>query len=140
MLERYPALIVDFAHYGRQYNPSRRSPLKTLIEQGWTYDPWFTQIVTLMQRYAHVYADFSFSGTDPKFYSDLHSYIVSLDDADLAERILSRSLFGSDFTVNLAKVESYTNYLRIFERSPFTDDQIDGFVSTNPMRFLGLDH
>ena len=140
VLERYPSLKIDFAHYGRQYNPTRRSPLKTLIEQAWTHDPWFAQIVTLMQRYEQVYADFSFSGTDPAFYTDLYAYIESLDNPERAERILSRSLFGSDFTVNLAKVESYTNYLSIFERSPFTDEQIDRFVSTNPMHFLGLEH
>lgn len=138
VLERFPQLKVDFAHYGRQYNPLKRSPIKTLIGQPWTVDPWFKEIIDLMQRHDHVYADFSFSGTDPAFYQDLYDFIYQLDEGSLAQKILDRSLFGSDFTVNLAKVESYTNYLRIFEQSPFSDKEIDGFVSANPTRFLGL--
>ena len=139
VLERYPNLKIDFAHYGRQYNPAKRSPIQTLLESSWTHDPWFLEIMELMHRYDHVYADVSFSGTDPSFYTELHRYIEDLDDPDRAERIIDRTLFGSDFTVNLAKVESYTNYLRIFEQSPFSDAAVDAFVSTNPMRFLGLE-
>lgn len=139
VLEHYPALKLDFAHYGRQYNPIGKSPLKVLLDRSFTNDPWFTQIIELMQRFDHVYADFSFSGTSVDFYKDLHAFIQEQKDGEVARRILERSMFGSDFTVNLAKVESYTNYLRIFESSEFTDDEIELFVCTNPMRFLGLD-
>lgn len=139
VLERFPQLKVDFAHYGRQYNPIGKSPLKALLDNSWTNDPWFTEIVDLMARFDHVYADFSFSGTDPDFYRDLSAFIHGLEDETLSKTILERSMFGSDFSVNLAKVESYTNYLKIFDESPFTDDEIDGFVSRNPIRFLGLD-
>jgi predicted TIM-barrel fold metal-dependent hydrolase len=48
-------------------------------------------------------------------------------------------MFGTDFQVNLAKVESYSNYLRIFETSPFSDEEIEKFASENPLRFLGLE-
>jgi predicted TIM-barrel fold metal-dependent hydrolase len=92
-----------------------------------------------MARFDHVYADFSFSGTDPAFYSDLHAFIHELEDGDLAQRIIDRSMFGTDFQVNLAKVESYSNYLRIFETSPFSDEEIEKFASENPLRFLGLE-
>ena len=139
VLEKFPQLKVDFAHYGRQYNPIKHSPLKTLMGRALTEDPWFQEIIDLMCHYEHVYADFSFSGTDPVFYEQLYTFIHHLDDGDLAQKILDRSLFGSDFTVNLAKVESYTNYLHIFEQSRFSDEEIDGFVSANPTRFLGLD-
>lgn len=139
VLEHFPQLKVDFAHYGRQYNPIGKSPIKALLDKSWTNDPWFTEIIDLMARFDHVYADFSFSGTDPNFYSDLHTFIHELEDDELARKILERSMFGTDFTVNLAKVESYTNYLRIFEQSPFSDEEIDAFVSANPMGFLGLE-
>lgn len=139
VLEHYPDLHIDFAHYGRQYSLLGKPALRSLLENNFTSDPWFTQIIELMHTYEHVYADFSFSGTDQKFYEQLYTFINALDDADLASNILERSLFGSDFAVNLARVESYTNYLRIVESSPFSDKQIDGFVNANPLRFLGLD-
>ena len=139
MLERFPKLKIDFAHYGRQYNPIGKSPLRAFLDTTWINDQWFTAIVDLMMEYEHVYADFSFSGTDPDFYSDLSGYIHGLEDERVSKTILERSMFGSDFSVNLAKVESYSNYLKIFEESPFTDDEIDGFVSKNPIRFLGLE-
>jgi len=139
VLEHYPDLKVDFAHYGRQYNPIKKSPIKSLLDNSWTNDPWFTSIIDLMARFDHVYADFSFSGTDPAFYSDLHAFIHELEDGDLAQRIIDRSMFGTDFQVNLAKVESYSNYLRIFETSPFSDEEIEKFASENPLRFLGLE-
>ncbi|MDD3366340.1 MAG: amidohydrolase, partial [Sphaerochaetaceae bacterium] len=69
----------------------------------------------------------------------LHKFIHEQEDSAMTQMILNRSMFGSDFTVNLAKVESYTNYLRIFEESPFSDEEVHGFVSTNPIRFLGLE-
>lgn len=139
VLERFPKLKIDFAHYGRQYNPIGKSPLRAFLDNTWTNDPWFTAIVDLMMEFEYVYADFSFSGTDPDFYSDLSGYIHGLEDERVSKTILERSMFGSDFSVNLAKVESYTNYLKVFEDSPFTDDEIDGFVSRNPIRFLGLE-
>ncbi|MFA5513581.1 MAG: amidohydrolase family protein [Sphaerochaetaceae bacterium] len=138
VLEHYPKLKIDFAHYGRQYNPIGKSPLKVLFDRSFTSDPWFLEIIELMISYENVYADFSFSGTDPLFYENLYNFIKELDDKKSAQRILERSLFGSDFMINLAKVESYSNYLRIFELSPFSDQEINLFVSENPMRFLSL--
>ena len=139
VLEHYPQLKIDFAHYGRQYNPIGKSPLQVFLDRSATNDPWFTQIIDLMSRFENVYADFSFSGTDPLFYKNLHKFIHEQEDSAITQMILNRSMFGSDFTVNLAKVESYTNYLRIFEESPFSDEEVHGFVSTNPIRFLGLE-
>jgi predicted TIM-barrel fold metal-dependent hydrolase len=138
VFEAFPNLRVDFAHYGKQYNVLAKGSLKALIENSFTSGPWFKELVHLMQNFPQVYADFSFSGTDPKFYEDLHEYISASEDKELQEILLSRSMFGSDFSMNLAKVESYTNYYRIFEESPFPSDAIERFVSENPLRFLGL--
>ncbi|MGI6433531.1 MAG: amidohydrolase family protein [Sphaerochaetaceae bacterium] len=134
----YPLLRVDFAHYGRQYSPIGKSPLHLLLDRPFTTDPWFVALMELIGTYEHIYADFSFSGTRAEFYEQLHTYLNQLEDQQLAEKIRHRSMFGSDFSVNLAKVESYSNYLRIFETSPFSDEEIDLFASQNPMRFLGL--
>ena len=137
VLESYPELIIDFAHYGRQYNLLSKKSFKSIIGQILTDDPWFNQIISFMETYEHVYADVSFSGTDPAFYKGLHSFIHNQKDVH-KEKILKRSMFGSDFSVNLAKVESYSNYLRIFEESPFSDEEIHLLASTNPIHFLGL--
>ncbi len=138
VLDAFPELIIDFAHYGRQYNLLAKSKsIKSIIGQVFTEDPWFTQIIRFMNTYDNIYADVSFSGTDPAFYKGLHSFIQAQKDP-IKEKILNRSMFGSDFSVNLAKVESYSNYLKIFEASPFSDDEIHLFASVNPIRFLGL--
>ncbi|MGI6466205.1 MAG: amidohydrolase family protein [Sphaerochaetaceae bacterium] len=133
VLKHYPTLKIDFAHYGRQYKTS----IKKVFERSYTEDPWFNKIIELMIKYENVYADFSFSGTEISFYNNLNGFINKLKDDD-KERVLKRSLFGSDFMINLAKVESYSNYLSIFENSDFDDEAVDLFVSENPMRFLNL--
>ncbi len=138
VFEAFPNLRVDFAHYAKQYNMLAKGSLKALFENSFTADPWFNELMQLMLRFPNVYADFSFSGTDPAFYEELHEFINACEDEELKERLLSHSMFGSDFSVNLAKVESYTNYYRIFENSPFPTDVIDRFASVNPLRFLGL--
>ncbi|MDX9809460.1 MAG: amidohydrolase family protein [Sphaerochaetaceae bacterium] len=138
VLAKYPDLYIDFAHYGKQYNPLAKPPLKALLDNTITNDPWFGQIIEFMSTYEHVYADVSFTGTDPLFYQQLYEYLEKLDDEYVRERILTRSMFGSDFSVNLSKVESYANYLRIFETSPFPDETIERFAYSNPVDFLGI--
>jgi len=92
----------------------------------------------MMHLYPNIYGDVSFSGCDPSFYVQLSNYINNLERDEERETVLSRTLFGTDFSVHLIKVESYTSYYRIFEESPFSDEEIDRFVSVNPMRYLGL--
>ena len=99
--------------------------------------PWFYEVVDLMQNYPNIYADFSFSGTNSDFYLQLYNYVKTLEDAK-AETVLDRSIFGSDFNVHLLKVESYNSYYRMFEQSPFSDDEVHSFVQTNPMQFMGI--
>ncbi|MGE4454607.1 MAG: amidohydrolase family protein [Sphaerochaeta sp.] len=139
VLARYPTLRIDFAHYGWQYNQLQKNPLSLIssFTNRVPDSPWFYELVELMQLYPNVYADVSFSGSNPDFYVLLSNYIQSLDD-EKQETILSRSIFGTDFSVNLVKVESYTSYYRIFEESPFSDEQIHAMVQTNPMKFMHL--
>jgi predicted TIM-barrel fold metal-dependent hydrolase len=139
VFENFPDLKIDFAHYGKQYNIVLKPSLRALLENSFTSDPWFSELMELMRRFKHVYADFSFSGTDPRFYEQLHHFMDTCEDPALVETIATHSMFGSDFSVNLAKVESYSNYYRIFETSPFSSSQIQRFASENPIRFLGLD-
>ncbi|MFA6764953.1 MAG: amidohydrolase family protein [Sphaerochaetaceae bacterium] len=138
VLEQYPQLRIDFAHYGKQYKPMVKPSLKKLLENSIVNEPWFNEIISLMDTYEHVYADFSFTGADHKFYEQLKTFIEGQGNAPLSNKILHRSMFGSDFSVNLSKVESYTNYMRIFETSPFSDDAVELFGNKNPLEFLGL--
>lgn len=137
VLENYPDLVIDFAHFGKQYAYASNRDVRSLQAKakGYPYSPWFRSIISLMDEFDSVYADLSFTGTMPDFYTRLHSYLLSLD-SNKRERIKRHILFGSDFSVNLLKVESYTEYYSIFEKSQFDDDEIDLFASTNPFSFL----
>jgi hypothetical protein len=61
------------------------------------------------------------------------------ENKEIKDHILKRSLFGTDFSVNLFKVKSYSEYYSIFEKSPFSDEEIDLFVSENPKTFLDIE-
>lgn len=140
ILARFPTLRIDFAHYGWQYTPLQKNPLTMLssLTSKVPDSPWFYEITDLMLHYPNIYADVSFSGTNPDFYVQFTNYLNSLDE-EKRQTILSRSLFGSDFSVNLMKVESYTSYYRMFEQSPLSDDEIHAMVCLNPLRFMKLE-
>lgn len=139
VLENYPNLILDFAHFGMQYAYSSNRDIRSLQAKmkGYPFSPWFRSIISLMDEFDNVYADLSFSGTNPEFYTRLASFIESMED-EQRQHFENRILFGSDFSVNLLKVESYTEYFSIFEHSVFTEEQIEKFVSINPIEFIGL--
>lgn len=141
VLARYPTLKIDFAHYGWQYNQLQKGPLAVITNLATkTPDsPWFYEVTELMNLYPNIYSDVSFSGSDPHFYVQLANHIKNLESDEERKTILSRTMFGTDFSVNLLKVESYTSYYRIFEESPFSDEEIHHFVSTNPLKYLGLE-
>ena len=139
VLENYPKLIIDFAHFGKQYAIASRSNVQSIASRLKHHpdSPWFSSIISLMMDFDNVYSDLSFTGANPGFYEDLNAYL-SDQPKDKREKLLSRILFGSDFSVNLLKVESYTEYLSIFERSPFTDSEIELIAERNPLRFMGF--
>ncbi len=139
VLENYPELIIDFAHFGKQYAIVQRSNMQSISARLRHHpdSPWFYSIISLMLEYSNVYADLSFSGCSQEFYRELATYL-SDQDKEKRERIINRILFGSDFSVNLLKVESYTEYISIFEHSPFTDEEIERIAEKNALSFLGL--
>ncbi|HZJ88508.1 MAG TPA: amidohydrolase family protein [Sphaerochaeta sp.] len=138
VLANYPLLQIDFAHFGKQYTPLQKNPLTVLsgLAHKVPDSSWFYQIIELMHHYPNVYADVSFSGAHEDFYSELATYLLSLEE-EQQQRLKGRILFGTDFAVNLMKVESYSAYYRIFENSPFTDEEIHAFVQTNPLQYMG---
>ena len=139
VLENYPGLVIDFAHYGKQYAYAMRNNIQSLSMRlrKMPDSPWFSTIISLMKDFSGVYADMSFSGCTDEFYRELRNYINEQDDETKA-LIRSRTLFGSDFSVNLLKIESYTQYYSIFENSVLSDEEVEAFASANPVSFLGL--
>lgn len=139
VLENYPSLIIDFAHFGKQYAFSGRNNISSMAQRlrRQPDSPWFSSLIRLMTEFENVYADLSFSGCTDEFYTELLNYLSGLD-GKTRERIISRILFGSDFSVNLLKVESYTKYWSVFEKSPFTDEEMVRIGEENCLRFLGF--
>ena len=139
VLENYPGLRLDFAHFGKQYAIASKGNLQSLSAKlrHLPDSPWFYTIIELMEEFDGVYSDLSFSGCTNEFYSELLSFLSEQKD-EKREKILSRILFGSDFSVNLLKVESYTEYFSVFDRSGFTDGEIERIAGENALSFLGL--
>ncbi len=132
-------LAIDFAHFGWQYTPLQKNPITMLtgLANKVPDSSWFYQIIELMKSYPNIYADVSFSGANISFYNELSNFLESLD-GEVRETISNRILFGTDFSVNLMKVESYTSYYRLFETSPFDDEDVHRIVHTNPMRYMRM--
>ncbi len=139
VLEQYPGLILDFAHFGKQYAFRNKGSISSLAMRLLRLpdSPWFMSIASLVDEFPNVYADMSFSGTTPSFYAELLDFMEVMDEGP-REKLANRILFGSDFAVNLMKVESYTEYFSIFESSRFSDDDVVAFASANPLSFLGI--
>jgi hypothetical protein len=126
VLSEFPGLKLNYAHFGNQYHR------KGLFRRP---NDWFHAIVDQMCRYPSVYADISFNGTTKDYYPFLAEQLSDLD-ASIARHVKRRILFGSDFMVNLIKIESYRKYMGIFRDSPFSDEERELFGSANPERFL----
>lgn len=146
VLKEFPKLKIDFAHSGKQYSSISNIPTASIIAQNLIKrkaerlptSPWFYNIINLMKKYENVYLDFSFSGSTPQFYNELINFLNLEENKDIKQHIIEHSLFGSDFSVNLFKVKSYSQYYNIFENSQFSDEEIELFSSKNPIKFLDI--
>ncbi|MDC7250873.1 MAG: amidohydrolase family protein [Sphaerochaetaceae bacterium] len=146
VLQEFPNLKIDFAHSGKQYSSISNIPTASIIAQNLIKpkserlptSPWFYNIIDLMKKYKNVYLDFSFSGSSPQFYCEFINFLNLKENENIREHVITHSLFGSDFSVNLFKVKSYSQYFNIFENSSFNDKEIELFASQNPIDFLNL--
>lgn len=126
VLLRFPNLRINFAHFGYLHNQ-----IKRINDQ---YE-WRNRILKFMLEYPNVYSDFSFDGVYPQFYQELLEMLANLSESD-RKVVEQRVMFGSDFMVNLLKVNSYLEYFTIFEESPLDSALKHKFGSENPARFL----
>ena len=126
VLNNYPELILNLAHFGKENKKLMLFPVER----------WTRKIIKMIDRFEHLYADFSFNGLDKNYYRDLRRYI-NRSPLGLREKLKQRILFGSDFMINLTGVESYNEYLRIFSESPyFSSEEKYLFCGVNAERFL----
>jgi len=126
VLQKYPRLILNFAHMGKRH-------IRTI--RGNEQADWRKDIFDLIIEYPNVYSDFSFTAGEPSFYEELASTLNHLKEPQ-QEKIIQRILFGSDFMVNLFKVRSYRDYLEYFSESVLSVEKKRLFCSDNPRRFL----
>ena len=120
VLQKYSGLKLNLAHFGN----------------GRFSKKWSDKIVSLIEQYDQVYADFSCRGFDDDFYLSLHNLLHKGNDKT-RERLMERVLFGSDFMINLLWMDSYCQYLKIFCDTPhFLAEEKDAFCCLNPKRFL----
>ena len=140
VLENHPNLKLDFAHFGKQYAISSSLDIKGIQSKikRTKLNPWTETIITMMEEFKGVYSDISFTGASPEFYQTLAIYLSKKENKK-TDLIASRLLFGSDFSVNLLKVGSYSEYYSIFDNSPLSGKMSDRISSGNVLDFLGLE-
>lgn len=111
--EDYYKLKIDFAHFGSD-------------DSSWT-----SKIIQYaLDDDRNVFADFSCNADNPAYYKELKSII---NDEKLNDHIL----YGSDFMINLLKINSLNEYMQYFiETEHLTSIQKHKFVNTNPEKFL----
>ena len=121
VLRNYPMLKLNLAHFGKQENSNR----------------WEKGVIELIKAYDNVYTDISHRGFDDAFYKSLKNTIRSFDDKALVQKMKKRILFGSDFMINLFKIDSYCKYYDVFiSTKHFTTHEKEGFCCSNPQSFL----
>lgn len=135
VLERHPALYLDFAHFGEQYYaPRPASRLKAALQTRQESHSWRTVILSLMKGHPHVYADLSFDGVRPAAWDDLCTLLEQAgDDRELYE---GRLLFGTDWPLSLAKTPSALSYWRGFADSAIPQELAHKMLQQNPIAFL----
>jgi Amidohydrolase len=131
VLEKYPDLHLNFAHAGVSITP-QLSNLFGNKEKSWT-----DKIFDLMDRYEHVYTDFSYNGISPKFYKKFSQQLSELDKSG-RNTFRDRILFGTDFMINLMGIRSYRDYYSIYQDAELDTELKHLFSSVNPRTFLNL--
>lgn len=131
VLKNYPELRLNFAHAG--VSSSLQFPnLFGKKEKSWT-----ERIFDIIDRYEHVYTDFSFNGISPKFYHKFSQQFSILEKAGRT-RYRDKILFGTDFMINLMGIRSYRDYFDIYQVAELDSELKHRFASINPLLFLNL--
>ena len=139
VLDKYPKLKLNFAHFGVEIKKT---------EHGW--GEWINEILSIIDddKFENVYTDFSDIGKSNKEYKKLVKAINKFADKKFSnkpgdkikfyEKISGHILFGTDFMVNLFGIDSYLEYLEIFSLTDAFQSPLNklNFCKGNPERFL----
>jgi len=94
------------------------------------------QLLRLVQNAENFYVDISCRATNEEYYRRLRDILDEYSGSE-REKLTSRILFGTDFSVNLMGVDSYSGFINLFsETKHLTDEEKIAFCSDNPARFL----
>lgn len=124
VLDKYPELKINFAHFGYQ---SKRLWLFPRTQ-------WRDSIIDLMSKYPNVYSDFSGISLISKDCKRLESLIKERENT--SPELASRILFGSDFLISLIWTDSYNHYLGNISNTDYLKSHTENFCHKNPEKFL----
>jgi hypothetical protein len=122
---KYSGLKLNLAHMGKQ---------KSLFSYG--QKSWADIVLKLVATYDNVYTDFAYDEFKDKDYKNLKQ-LIEIKSSELNYDLKNKILFGSDFMICLARVDSYNDYLSAFVQTKhFTVQDKERFCSLNPQKFL----
>jgi predicted TIM-barrel fold metal-dependent hydrolase len=128
VLEAYPRLYLNLAHFGGQ---EEATAYAHEIESGTEANPvpWTKHIVEIMESFENVYADLATFANS----TDLQLFKDQVYD-QLSDRLKARILYGSDFNILMLFEVSVADYLADFQR--IFGSNFDALSIDNPQRFL----
>lgn len=113
VLDRYSGLKINFAHFG--FGKKR----------------WQKSIIKLAEGRSGVYTDFSYNIEKENYYKKLSRLF------NKNPKLEDRVLFGSDFMINLLRLNSYNEYLNCYSKTEHLSNEIKRKVSNiNTESFL----
>ena len=127
VLNKYPNLYLDFAHFGRQY--FRKNPLKNKVST-----LWMEKIIDLMIKYPNVYTDISFNAFESNFWGSIFTLAYSHSESE-QEIIRKKIIFGTDWPLSLLKISTAAEYIRRFDKLPLDKEFKYAMVNENPRNF-----
>jgi len=128
VLEKYPKLKINFAHFGGN------KQIMNYLERS-TLAFWTTSVIEMMHDYKNVYSDLSCFDTPKQSYipiRDLHERVYSTLRKDIQDRIL----YGSDYFMLTLFETDLGMYLKKFKKG-FAKD-FKNIALNNPTRFLDI--
>ena len=123
VLEKYPELKINFAHFGLQSN----------FLLFFRRTEWRNSIIKLISEYPNVYtdiSDLSLSNPSCKYLEDL------IERNSNNHKLKNRILFGTDFLISLIWTNSYNESYNSFIETNYLKSHKENFCSNNPEKFL----
>jgi predicted TIM-barrel fold metal-dependent hydrolase len=116
VLEKYPNLTLDLAHFGSSEGS----------------EEWSQHITRLMKQYPNLYTDLSCITESATLDNMYETYYSKAEPT-----IKNRFLYGSDFYLNMLFIDNMEQYVSQFEKI-FSPAEMKEIAEINPRRFLAL--